>query len=134
MGWMGWDGSPGGPRYRAPYGANKHIMLCWVYVRTLVTRVAKPVFQLILLATFLYFFGLPAIDTYLKKDVIVVEKKRDTDGIPFPAITLAAVSQDELDICYKLSDGSIERCIENNSPNSQSCKMSILLHGAKPLN
>ena len=113
-------------------------MLCWVYVRTLVTRVAKPVFQLILLATFLYFFGLPAIDTYLKKDVIVVEKKRDTDGIPFPAITIAAISQDELDICYKLSDGSIETCIENNSPNSSDLLKGVMKgfpsFGSVPIN
>ena len=102
-------------------------MLLWVYIRTLLTRVAKPSFQLILFAIFLSFFGLPAIDIYLKKEVLVVEKKAHTDGIPFPAITIVAISQDELDICYKLSDGSIETCIENNSLNSSDILKGVML-------
>ena len=93
-------------------------MFFWVCTQDFLARAAKPLFQLILLATFLYFFGLPAIETYLKKEVMVVEKKRDTDGIPFPAITIAALGQEEPDICFNLNNGSIEKCIENNSLNS----------------
>ena len=93
-------------------------MFSWVCTQDLLARAAKPLFQLILLATFFYFFGLPAVDTYLKKEVIVVENKKDTDGIPFPAITIAALGQEEPEICYKLNDGSIETCIENNSLNN----------------
>ena len=93
-------------------------MFSWVCTKDLLAKATKPLFQLILLATFFYFFGLPAVETYLKKEVMVVEKKRDTDGIPLPAITIAALGQEEPDICYKLNDGSIETCIENNSLNS----------------
>ena len=57
------------------------IMLLWFNVRNFLGSAAKPFFQLILLATFLYFFGLPAIERYRKKEVLVVEKKRDTGEI-----------------------------------------------------
>ena len=79
--------------------SETNIMLFVVLFRTLLMRAAKPSFQLILLTTFLYFFGLPAIETYGKKEVMVVEKKRDTDGIPFPAITIAALGQKGPEIC-----------------------------------
>ena len=39
------------------------------------------VLQIILLAIFLHFFGQPAVEKFLKKDVMVVETKKDTDGI-----------------------------------------------------
>ena len=104
------------------------LMLFAVYVRSLLTKVAKPIFQLVLLAIFLYFFGLPAIEKYLKKEVIMVEEKRDSDGIPFPAITIAAVGQQKPKHCYKLDDGTaIERCITNNSPNSSDLLKGIML-------
>ena len=57
-----------------------NMMFSWVCIRDLLAKAAKPLFQLILLASFLYFFGLPAVETYSKKEVMVVEKKRDTDG------------------------------------------------------
>ena len=44
--------------------------------------------QILLVTTFLNFFGLPAIKKYQRKEVMVVETSKDTDGIPLPAITL----------------------------------------------
>ena len=102
-------------------------MFCCVYFGTLFVKAAKPLFQLILLAIFLHFFGLPAIDTYLKKEVMVVEKKRDTDGIPLPAITIVALDQQKPEDCYSLNDGSIEKCIEENSLNSSDLLRDTLL-------
>ena len=75
---------------------------------------ARPTFQLILLAIFIYFFGLPIIETYQKKEVMTLEKKRNTHGIPLPAITIAV--WDQTDICYDL-DESIENCIDKKSLN-----------------
>ena len=66
---------------------NRRIMLLWVNVRNLLASAAKPfldaiaspstypcqfasLFQLILLATYLYFFGLSSIERYRKKEVI----------------------------------------------------------------
>ena len=89
---------------------------------------ARPVFQLILLTVFLYFFGIPIIETYQKKEVItVVEKSKNTHGIPLPAITIAFWTQNEqTDICFDL-DEAIENCIDTKSLNhSDSLKGALL--------
>ena len=86
-------------------------------VKTLLTNGARPFFQLILLAVFLFFFGLPIMETYSKKEVMTVEKRRNTFGIPAPAITIAAWTQfDQTDICYDL-DEAVEKCIDAKSLN-----------------
>ena len=112
-------------------------MLLWVYARTLLGSAAKPFLQLILLAIFLQFFGLPAIERYRKKEVLVVEEKRDpdevevkrgTDGIPFPAVTIIAGGQQGPKLCYDSDDGgSIERCIKNKSLNSSDLLKGVML-------
>ena len=47
-------------------------------------------FQLMLFLAFLYFFGLPAIERYQDKKVMVVTSKRNTEGIEAPVITIVA--------------------------------------------
>ena len=94
-------------------------------VKNLLANGARPFFQLILLTIFLAFFGWPIIETYGKKEVMTVEKKRNTYGIPAPAITISAWTQiEQTDVCYDL-DGSIEKCIDAKSLNR-----SDLLQGA----
>ena len=72
-------------------------MYSWVGVQVLLTKMMRPVLQLILLAIFLFFFGLPAIETFGQKKVIVEEERRDTNGIPCPAVTIAARTQNGLE-------------------------------------
>ena len=50
----------------------------------------RPLLQSVLLATFFIFFGLPAIERYQAKRVVVVVSKKDTGGIPAPTISIAA--------------------------------------------
>ena len=50
----------------------------------------RPLLQVVLLVTFLVFFGLPAITRYQAKRVVVVLSKRDTEGIVAPTISIAA--------------------------------------------
>ena len=90
----------------------------------IVSNGARPVFQLILLAIFLYFFGLPIIETYQKKEVMTLEKKRNTNGIPAPAITIAVWSQSN--ICYDL-DKAIENCIDEKSLNRSDILIGAML-------
>ena len=92
-------------------------MLSLSHVKTLLRSAARPALQIILLVTFLCFFGLPAIKTYQKKEVMVVESKRESNGIPLPAITLSAWMQEEPGKCYQRnqSAGATEKCIEENS-------------------
>ena len=70
--------------------------------------------KLLLLATFLYFFGFLAVTRFEKNDVIVVQRTEDTNGIPVPAITLAAVGQITGDTCFH-KNASIEDCIVENT-------------------
>ena len=101
-------------------------MYSWAGLPVLLTKMARPVLQLILLAIFLFFFGLPAIETFGQKKVIVVEEKRDSDGIPCPAVTVAAWTQNGPKHCYHLNQ-SIEKCVEENSLNSSDLVKGILL-------
>ena len=48
----------------------------------------KLILQLFLLGLFLHIFGLPALDRYLDKKVMVVKSMEKADGIPIPAITI----------------------------------------------
>ena len=87
--------------------------------------------QILLLAAFLHFFGLPAIWKYQKKEVMVLETSKDTDGIPFPAITVAAVGQITEDTCF-CKNTSIEDCIEENTLKwSDIVKSSVLGFGRR---
>ena len=80
--------------------------------------------QLLLLSIFLYFFGLPAIGKYLKQDVMVVEMKIDTGGIPLPAITISGSAASDIP-CF--SRNLTTSCIEANTYNlSQNLKDIIL--------
>ena len=90
-------------------------MFSWTYIRAHLEGAVKPIYLLFLLVTFLWFFGKPAVVTYLKKEVLVIENKKDTNGIPFPAITISN-HQQEPRLCYKSSaKSSVDRCIEENS-------------------
>ena len=80
--------------------------------------------QLLLLSIFLYFFGLPAIGKYFKQDVMVVEMKIDTGGIPLPAITISGSAASDIP-CF--SRNLTTSCIEANTYNlSQNLKDIIL--------
>ena len=96
-----------------------------VGVQVLLAKVTRLALQLILLAIFLHYFGLPAIATYAKKEVIVVDHTRDTNGIPFPAVTIAAWDQIGPETCYSLNQAT-EKCIEESSLNSSDLLKGIL--------
>ena len=72
--------------------------------------------QVLLLTTFLHFFGFPAISRFEKKEVLVVEATKETEGIPLPAITIAVVNQIKDDSCFD-KNASIERCVERDTLN-----------------
>ena len=94
-------------------------MFSWTYIRVRLEGAVKPIYLLFLLVTFLWFFGRPAVVTYMKKEVLVIENKKDTNGIPFPAITISN-HQREPRLCYKSSaKSSVDQCIEEKS-NSRS--------------
>ena len=86
--------------------------------------------QILLLAAFLHFFGLPAIEKYERKEVMVVETTKDTDGIPLPAITLLfadkAPENQKFSSCFHLNV-SVEDCLEKNSHDVSNILKKVLL-------
>ena len=87
---------------------------------------ARLCLQSLLLTIFLFFFGLPAVEKYEKKEVMMVETSKETHGIPSPAITISARSQKQQD-CKLAFDSSFERCIDSNTFNSSELLDSVVL-------
>ena len=84
------------------------------WLQTLITLGPRILVQVVLLTTFLYFFGFPAFARFAKMEVMVVETTKDTRGIPSPAITIAVVNQIKNDSCFD-KDASIEHCLERDT-------------------
>ena len=99
------------------------------YILTFATKGARISFQLSLFLTFLYFFGLPAIEKYLRRDIMLVERSKFTDGIPVPAITIAVADQILFDYesCTNLEFSLIEGCIDANSKSWPEFLNSVVL-------
>ena len=83
---------------------------------TLVFLAPRLIIQVFLLAAFLHYFGFPAVARFAKTCAMVVETSKDTDGIPFPTVSLANVGQITDDTCFWKNE-SIEDCIEENTLN-----------------
>ena len=80
---------------------------------------ARLFLQLSLFFIFLYFFGLPAVDMYEKRDIMLVENTKFTRGIPVPAVTIVVFEQAHFDFgsCYDLKTEDGNECINANSRN-----------------
>lgn len=59
-------------------------------VKSLWLQLVRPLLQLILITIFLVYFGLPAMGKFMERKVMVVESKREVEGIPAPTITVNA--------------------------------------------
>ena len=94
--------------------------------------VSKLILQLWLLGLFLHIFGLPALERYLKKKVIMVRSVEKAESIPIPAITIAvngaksrngwkkqgAVQNIATKICkYAKTTDALVACIESHTYN-----------------
>ena len=86
--------------------------------------------QILLLTTFLYFFGLPAITRYVRKEVMVVETTKETNGVPFPAITISVVDQIKNYSCFD-RNVSVADCLEKVTLNRSDVLKSVILGWSK---
>ena len=104
--------------------------LACLLVRSKVMVLVKLLLQILLLLIFLQFFGVPAINKYQQKDVMIVESTKDTEGIPLPAVSLLfAASAPEIQkyrSCYKLYVSIID-CLKTNAPNVSTILKKTLL-------
>ena len=94
------------------------------------TKGARLLFQASLFITFLYFFGLPAIYRFVRKEVIVVETTKETNGVPFPAITISVVDQIKNDSCFD-RNVSVADCLEKVTLNRSDVLKSVILRWSK---
>ena len=60
-------------------------------VQSTVVLGAQLLLQIVLLALFVKFFGVPSVEKYLAKETIVISSEEQTNGIEAPAITIAAL-------------------------------------------
>ena len=81
------------------------------WLQTLISLGPRVLVQILLLATFLHFFGFPAVARFAKKEVMVVETTKETKGIPCPAITIGVMNQIKNYSCFD-KNASIENCLE----------------------
>ena len=88
----------------------------------------RALLQILLMGLFLVFFGLPAVKEYLKQEVMVVETKKDTSGIPAPAVTVTVMpsNRSQKAECFD-STGSIEDCIEATTYNRSQTLHDVVL-------
>ena len=86
--------------------------------------------QILLLTTFLYFFGLPAITRFVRKEVMVVETSKETNGVPFPAITISVVDQIKNNSCFG-GNVSVADCLEKVTLNRSDVLKSVILGWSK---
>ena len=82
------------------------------------------ILQILLLTVFLHFFGLPAVEKYLKQDVMVVETKKDTNKVPLPAITISGLVDPEVP-CF--TQNLSTSCIKANTHNLSANLKGLLL-------
>ena len=112
-----------------------------VFVFRHLSKIARVTLQLGLLAIFFWFFGLPAIEKYQEKKVVMVESWRTTGGIPAPTLTLFA-NNDKINgtfqgtyknggfeqVCSDLKgNNTIENCINKNSNKKSDFLVDVLL-------
>ena len=84
-----------------------------VLFQTIIPKLLRLSLQLLLFTIFLNYFGLPAFEEYQRKEVMLVETTKDTDGFPVPAITIGVPNQNVFDNCHE----SIDVCIERSTFN-----------------
>ena len=105
-----------------------------------ISKVARTTFQLALLVIFFWFFGLPAIEKYQERKVMVVESWRSSWGMQAPVVTIFA--NNELNgtslgtykngsfeqVCGSLKgNNTIENCIYKNSNKKSDFLVDVLL-------
>ena len=95
-------------------------------LNALVSQGPRVLVQVLLLATYFYLFGLPALERFEAKEVMIVKTTKDTKGIPFPALTLAVRNQFDKDTCYD-KEAAIEDCIKENTRNGSEILKRVII-------
>ena len=118
---------------------NNSCKKCLYPIRKPIIEYLKPVLQLGLLAVFLFYFGLPAVERFRERKVLLVSSRRASGGILAPAITIMARNSQfegwrnvepphSYDIIErKCSNKTIEKCIHDNTFNRSELVNDVLI-------
>ena len=93
--------------------------------------------QLLLFITFLLFFGLPAVEKFRERKVVVVESRRAGKGIPAPSITITlkegwkdfheGVDGSQVEASCRDPKERVESCIARNTYSKTQVLRDVLL-------
>ena len=134
------------PSDRKTTGEDKMaLMPCCIFNKGSLCKAGRIVLQILLLVIFLYFFGLPALKRYQRKEVTVVRSEKDVGGILVPAVTIAsrnpqtqrgwraadAVSSIE-GACGGFN-GTIDQCIEEKTFEQSETFVDVLVGSSNSL-
>ena len=105
----------------------------------MLTKTGKLGLQILLLVIFFHFFGLPAVERFQQKEIIMVDSEKDNGGIYLPAITIAARNPQTQrgwrgpeivntieDVCGDF-DGPIDKCIDEKTYNQSETVHDVLV-------
>ena len=111
---------------------------CCLFSEGILTKTGKLVLQILLLILFFHFFGLPAVERFQRKEVMIVDSEKDNKGIYLPAITIAARNPQTQrgwrgpeivntigDGCGDF-DGTIDKCINEKTYNQSETVHDVL--------
>ena len=91
-------------------------------------RGSKVILQIVLFVIFIFYFGLPSVEKYQKKNVMMVDSVKNTNGIPIPAISIVVLDNaTRYESCLFKSTSSVERCLDESAKNWTQIISSVVL-------
>ena len=91
-------------------------------------RGSKVILQTVLFVIFISYFGLPSVEKYQKKNVMMVNSVKNTNGIPIPAISIVVLDNATgYESCLFKNTSLVERCIDESAKNWTQIISSVVL-------
>ena len=89
---------------------------------------SRVILQIVLFLIFIFYFGLPSVAKYQKKNVMMVNNVINTNGIPIPAISVVVLDNaTRYESCLFKNTSLVERCIDESAKNWTQIISSVVL-------
>ena len=89
---------------------------------------SRVILQIVLFLIFIFYFGLPSVEKYQKKNVMMVNNVINTNGIPIPAISIVVLDNaTRYESCLFKNTSLVERCIDESAKNWTQIISSVVL-------
>ena len=92
-------------------------------------RGSKVILQIVLFVIFIFYFGLPSVEKYQKKNVMMVNSVKNTKGIPIPAISIVVLDNaTKYESClFDKNASMVEGCLDESAKNWTQIIRSVVL-------